>query len=76
MSHGEVPEEFQGYPIDLDESLDIPLTIREKTHTDNKQNQRLGIAIKRSYKNFRRYKKHYWVNFNALKNLILTKSFI
>lgn len=42
MSDKELPEEFKGFPIDIDESLDIPETIKEKTHTQRKANFRLG----------------------------------
>ena len=55
---GEIPEEFKDFSQELDETLDIPLTIRDKTHTSHRQNYKLGGAIRRSHKNQKRYKVH------------------
>lgn len=28
----EIPEEFKDFPVDIDDSIDVPLMYREKTH--------------------------------------------
>jgi hypothetical protein len=57
-SSGEIPEEFSDFPRDIDDSISAPLTIRKKTHTEDRNNFKLGIAIRKSYKENRRYKIH------------------
>ena len=35
---GEIPDEFKDFPVDIDDQIDKPLTIRTKTHVEPKQN--------------------------------------
>ena len=42
-----IPEEFKDFKVDIDETIDVPLTIRKKTHTQDRENFKLGIALKR-----------------------------
>jgi len=53
-----MPDEFKDFPQELDDTMDIPLTIRSKTHTNHRWNFKLGNAMRSSYKSQRRYKVH------------------
>lgn len=54
-----IPEEFKDYPVDIDETIDTPLTIRKKTHTQDRKNFMLGIALRKgTTKANRRHKDH------------------
>merc|ERR1712032_307647 len=55
---GSVPEEFKDFRQEIDPTIGEPLLFKEKTHTDPKSNFHLGYALKKSYKNFRRFKTH------------------
>ena len=57
-SDPEIPEELQGIPLEIDHSIGEPLYLKEKTHTTPSANFRLAGRLRRSYKAFRRYKKH------------------
>lgn len=59
MSAKELPEELKELPIDIDETMDIPITLRKKTRATPKDNMRLGESIKQIYKNkeIKRYEK-------------------
>jgi large subunit ribosomal protein L13 len=45
-SNGEVPEEFKDFPMEIDDTIDIPMTIRKKTHTNHRWNFKLGNAMR------------------------------
>lgn len=51
-----IPEELKELTIEWDDTMDIPMTIRKKTHTQPRDNFKLGHNIKTSYKNFGRFK--------------------
>ena len=55
---GSVPEEFKDLPQEIDPSIGEPLLFKEKTHTEARENFYLGHALKKSYKNLRRFKVH------------------
>ena len=55
---GSVPEEFNDFEQRIDTSISEPLLFQKKTHTDDRSNFKLGIALKKSYKNLKRYKTH------------------
>jgi hypothetical protein len=55
---GSVPEEFKDFQQNIDKSIDEPLLFKKKTHTEDRANFKLGIALKKSYKNLKRYKTH------------------
>ena len=57
-SDGTIPEEFKDFPQDLDDTIDYPLNLRQKTHTQDRENFKLGIALRKSYKGNKRYKQH------------------
>lgn len=54
----DLPEEFKNSPIDIDDTLDIPLTISEKTHTNPRSNAYLGQNMQRSYIHQRKFRKN------------------
>jgi hypothetical protein len=37
-----IPEEFKDYKVDVDNSMSDPLTIRKKTHTEDRKNIKLA----------------------------------
>lgn len=41
-----IPEEFNDLPIDLDETIDVPVYARKKTHTEPRYNLKLAYAAK------------------------------
>ena len=55
---GSVPEEMADFEQNIDETIGEPLIYQKKTHTEDRANFKLGIALKKSYKNMRRYKTH------------------
>lgn len=55
---GSVPEEFKDFEQNIDETMGEPLIYQKKTHTEDRANFKLGIALKKSYKNLKRYKTH------------------
>ena len=53
-----LPEEFKDLPLEIDDSIDIPLTARTKTHTDPRENFYLAKKLMKSYRKMRRFKIH------------------
>lgn len=51
-----IPDELKHLPVEWDDSIDVPIAIREKTHTQPRVNFHLGAAYKRSYKKYRKFK--------------------
>lgn len=54
----DIPEEFKEFPVEWDESIDVPLMYRDKTHTQPRSNFHMGGAYKRSYKKYKKFKEH------------------
>lgn len=55
----DAPEEFKDYKRDIDPNIDLPFSMKEKTHTFTRKNQKLAKALTKSYrklKKFREYK--------------------
>ena len=55
---GSIPEEFKDFEQNIDVTIGEPLVYQKKTHTEDRANFKLGIALKKSYKNLKRYKTH------------------
>lgn len=53
-----LPEEFADVERDINTDIDIPDVLREKTHTNPKDNIKMMKLRMKSYKAFARYKKH------------------
>ena len=58
QSSDSLPEEFANFPVEIDEHMDTPLTIRKKTHRNDSANFKLGIAARSNKNYFRKYKKY------------------
>jgi len=57
-SSKEIPEEFKHLELDLDDTIDVPLTARKKTHVNPRYNLKLAYAVKQSWRNQTKYKEH------------------
>lgn len=53
-----IPEEFKELPIDIDETLTVPMTARDKTHVNPRENFKLGRVMARAHTNFKKYRKY------------------
>lgn len=58
MSGKELPEEYKDIPLEIDDSIGIPATYREKTHAETPRNKRLLLASHRAEVEIGRKLKH------------------
>ena len=48
--------EFKDFPREIDESITVPIPLREKTHTWHRKNQHMSRNLTRSYKGLKKYR--------------------
>ena len=53
-----LPEEMAHLPRDIDNSLATPLPYATKTHKYSRKQQKLGIALRRSYRSLKKYREY------------------